>query len=157
MREIRLNNVKNTYNNIFPFLEACINISVPSDKSFIGEVSKYFTSFLRTNEVQYFDSFQIAFEEALTNSMKHGNKYDYDKRTNITLEANKYMIRVTIEDEGDGFDYIAAMIKLTKSQDDIYQSSGRGLFLISMYTDDFYFEEDGRRIILIKNRMKYDE
>ena len=59
---------------------------------------------------------------------------------------------IIIEDEGSGFDYCLAMIGLTESQDNIYKDSGRGIFLISLYTDDFYYEDDGRKIVMIKYR-----
>ena len=59
-------------------------------------------------------------------------------------------VEVIIEDEGNGFDYIMAMIGLTESQENIYKDSGRGIFLISLYSDDFYFENNGSKIVMIK-------
>lgn len=151
-----MNNVNNTHKNIFPSVEISINMSLPSDKFFIMKASKYFASFLQVSDFERFASMQIAFEEALTNAMFHGNNYDINKYTHIFLYTDRNRIKVVIEDEGEGFDYVMAMIRLTESQEDVYQSSGRGLFLISMYTDDFYFEENGKRIILIKKRADED-
>ena len=115
-------------------------------------MSNDFLHFLHSNGIKECDAFQIAFEEALTNAIIHGNNNDYNKNVSIYFYIDDEIIKVVIEDEGEGFDYFSAMISLTESQDNIYKDSGRGIFLISLYTDDFYFENSGRRIVIIKNR-----
>lgn len=137
---------------IMQSLSAKVMITLPSDKNILEEMSRYFLCFLNTNYFSCFESMRIAFEEALTNSLLHGNKYNINKFLKIILEANNDFVKVIIEDEGDGFDYAVAMIKLSSSQENIYQENGRGLFLISLYTDDFYFENGGKKIVLIKYR-----
>ena len=132
-------------------VEKRLCVKIPSDKLLVPKVSNDFLSFLHSNGVDECGAFQIAFEEALTNAIIHGNKNDYNKNVNIYFYINDEMIKVIIEDEGDGFDYFSAMICLTESQDNIYRDSGRGIFLISLYTDDFYFEDNGRKIVIIKN------
>ena len=127
-------------------------MKIPSDKLLIPKVSNDFLNFLHSNEIKECDAFQISFEEALTNSIVHGNKNNHDKNVYINFSIDDETIKVTIEDEGDGFDYFLAMIGLTESQENIYKDSGRGIFLISLYTDDFYFEDNGRKIIMIKYR-----
>ncbi len=127
-------------------------MKIPSDKLLIPKASNDFLDFLHTNGIKECDAFQIAFEEALTNSIVHGNKSDYNKNVNIYFHIDDEMVKVIIEDEGDGFDYTMTMIGLTESQENIYKDSGRGIFLISLYTDDFYFENNGRKIIMIKYR-----
>ncbi|CRF34916.1 anti-sigma factor [Brachyspira suanatina] len=133
-------------------VEKRLSVKIPSNKLLVPKVSNDFLSFLHSNGVKECDAFQIAFEEALTNAIIHGNKNDCDKNVNVCFHIDDEMVKVIIEDEGDGFDYFSAMICLTESQDNIYKDSGRGIFLISLYTDDFYFEDNGRRIIIIKNR-----
>lgn len=127
-------------------------MKIPSDKLLIPKVSNEFLDFLHSNEIKECDALQIAFEEALTNSIVHGNKNDYSKNINICFNIDDEMVKIIIEDEGEGFDYTLAMIELTESQENIYKDSGRGIFLISLYTDDFYFEDNGRKIIMIKYR-----
>ena len=55
------------------------------------------------------------------------------------------MLEITIEDEGMGFNY-----KSIKTNDDIYSKNGRGILLISLYTDSFHFEDYGRKIVMNK-------
>ncbi|ASJ21200.1 ATP-binding protein [Brachyspira hampsonii] len=125
---------------------------IPSDKSLIPKISKDFLDMLHSNGIEQCDALQIAFEEAVTNAIIHGNKNNHDKNVYINITIDDEKIEIIIEDEGEGFDYISAMIELTESQDNIYKDSGRGIFLISLYTDDFYFEDSGRKIVIIKNR-----
>ncbi|OEJ13167.1 anti-sigma factor [Brachyspira hampsonii] len=125
---------------------------IQSDKSLIPKISKDFLDMLHSNGIEQCDALQIAFEEALTNAIIHGNKNNHDKNVYLSINIDDEKIEIIIEDEGEGFDYISAMIELTESQDNIYKDSGRGIFLISLYTDDFYFEDSGRKIVIIKNR-----
>lgn len=129
-----------------------MNFTLDSEESQVKVVSRQFFEFAQKNKFENMDSMRVAFEEALINAMKHGNKYDALKKVKVELIADCEKLKVIIENEGDGFDYTEAMIKLTESQDNVYQGSGRGIFLISMYTDEFYYENNGRRIIMIKNR-----
>ncbi len=130
--------------------ETTLSMKIPSDKSYIPKVSSDFLMFLRNNGIKECDAFQIAFEEALTNAIVHGNGNDLNKKVNIEFNIINDYVEVIIEDEGNGFDYIMAMIGLTESQENIYKDSGRGIFLISLYADDFYFENNGSKIVMIK-------
>ena len=128
--------------------EMTLSMKIPSDKSYIPKLSNEFLMFLRNNGIKECDAFQIAFEEALT--IVHGNGNDLNKKVNIEFNIINDYVEVIIEDEGNGFDYIMAMIGLTESQENIYKDSGRGIFLISLYSDDFYFENNGSKIVTIK-------
>ncbi len=127
------------------------DIKIPSDRSYVPIVSKYFVDFATLNNFNNFDSLLVAFEEALINAIVHGNKEDYSKDVRITFEFSDDSIKISVENEGEGFDYTDAMLKLTQSQENIFQPYGRGIFLISLYTDDFYYENFGKCIVLIKN------
>lgn len=145
------NIVRAVFKNIVQMISKNFNIKIPSDKLLISKVSSDFSDFLHSNEIKKLDAFQIAFEEALTNSIVHGNKNNPDKNVHIYSYIGDKSIKVIIEDEGEGFDYCLAMIGLTESQDNIYKNNGRGIFLISLYTYDFYFEDNGRKIVMLKN------
>ncbi|WP_157154430.1 ATP-binding protein [Brachyspira murdochii] len=125
---------------------------IPSDKLLIPKISKDFLDMLHSNGIEQCDALQVAFEEALTNAILHGNKNNHNKNIYLSINIDNEKIEIIIEDEGEGFDYFAAMINLTESQENIYKDSGRGIFLISLYTDDFYFEDNGRKIVMIKYR-----
>lgn len=138
--------------DMYAFINSNVKIKIPSDKIYVEKLSRYFSHFLNINYFEKYESVRIAFEESLINAVVHGNNSDFDKTVIIDFDINKSRLKVSIENEGDGFDYMLAMMKLTQSQDNIFQGYGRGIFLISLYTDKFYFENNGKRIVLIKNR-----
>lgn len=136
--------------SISSYTDLSVKICIPSDKNYVSVVSKHFFEFMILHDFYNFDSTVIAFEEALINAIVHGNKNCYAKYVKILIEIYDNSIKISIENEGEGFDYLDAMVKLTQSQENIFQPYGRGIFLISLYTDDFYFEDSGKRIVLIK-------
>lgn len=137
---------------LVPYIKSSSSFKVPSEKIFIQYLSLYIDNFLHANAFDDISSFRVAFEEALTNAVVHGNNLDKKKFVKVEILADGKEATVSIENEGDGFDYYTAMLKFSDSQENIFTTGGRGLFLISLYTDDFYFEYEGRRIILKKSR-----
>ncbi len=128
-----------------------IHIVIHSDKKLVSKISSDFIDILHENSIYNIDAMQIAFEEALMNAIVHGNDSDLNKNIDISFCINSNCVKVSIENEGEGFDYIFSILNVNDSQDNIYKNSGRGIFLIFLYTDKFYFENGGRRITLIKN------
>lgn len=120
-------------------------MKIPSNKRLIPNISEIFIQYLRAHDIKDADAMQIAFEEALTNAIVHGNNNDYSKNVNISFNIKQNMLEITIEDEGMGFNY-----KSIKTNDDIYSKNGRGILLISLYTDSFHFEDYGRKIVMNK-------
>ena len=109
-----------------------LTMKIPSNKRLIPNISEIFIQYLRAHDIKDADAMQIAFEEALTNAIVHGNNNDYNKNVNISFSIKQNMLEITIEDEGMGF------------------NNGRGILLISLYTDSFHFEDYGRKIVMNK-------
>ena len=128
-----------------------LHIIIHSDKKLVSKISRDFLDLLHENNIYNIDSIQIAFEEALMNAIVHGNNNDINKNIDIFFEIYCNKVQVIIENEGEGFDYIFSILNVENSNENIFNNSGRGIFLISLYTDKFYFENGGRRIILVKN------
>ena len=122
-----------------------LTMKIPSNKRLIPNISEIFIQYLHSHNIKDADAIQIAFEEALTNAIVHGNNNDYNKNVNISFSIKQNMLEITIEDEGMGFNY-----KSIKTNDDIYSKNGRGILLISLYTDSFHFEDYGRKIVMNK-------
>lgn len=123
-----------------------LTMKIPSNKRLIPNISEIFIQYLRAHDIKDADAMQIAFEEALTNAIVHGNNNDYNKNVNISFSIKQNMLEITIEDEGMGFNYKAIKI----DNDDVYRKNGRGILLISLYTDSFHFEDYGRKIVMNK-------
>ncbi|MBW5397203.1 ATP-binding protein [Brachyspira pilosicoli] len=121
-------------------------MEIPSNKTLIPYISEIFIQYLHSHDIKDADAMQIAFEEALTNAIVHGNNNDYSKNVNILFNIKENMLEISIEDEGSGFNYKAIKI----NNDDVYRKNGRGILLISLYTDSFHFEDYGRKIVMNK-------
>ena len=123
-----------------------LKMEIPSNKTLIPYISEIFIQYLHSHDIKDADAMQIAFEEALTNAIVHGNNNDYSKNVNISFNIKQNMLEISIEDEGSGFNYKAIKI----NNDDVYKKNGRGILLISLYTDSFHFEDYGRKIVMNK-------
>ena len=123
-----------------------LTMKIPSSKMLIPNISEIFIQYLHSHNIKDADAMQIAFEEALTNAIVHGNNNDYNKNVNISFSIKQNMLEISIEDEGSGFNYKAIKI----DNDDVYRKNGRGILLISLYTDSFHFEDYGRKIVMNK-------
>ena len=85
-------------------------------------------------------------DEALTNALEHGNKFDQNKKIKIYIQAESQKLIFYIEDEGDGFQYK----NLPDPTDplNMFNESGRGLFFIRNYADNVRFNKKGNGIYI---------
>ena len=123
---------------------------IPNDSSQLKDLSKEIVNILMmkgVNEDIIFDV-HVSFEEALRNAMIHGNKSDPGKGVLIeTIIADNEII-IVVEDEGEGF----APKKLPDPtlDENLLKEGGRGVYLMRHLMDEVKFENDGRRVIMIK-------
>lgn len=84
----------------------------------------------------------IALNEAVSNAIKHGNKFNPAKKVRLTIETkeDRYLC-FTIKDEGDGFN--PADVPNPTSPDRIGEPNGRGVFLIHKLADRVTYSENG--------------
>ena len=123
-----------------------LTMEIPSNKTLIPYISEIFIQYLHSHNIKDADAMQIAFEEALTNAIVHGNNNDSNKNVNISFNIKENMLEISIKDEGMGFNYKS----IKTNDDDVYRKNGRGILLISLYTDSFHFEDYGRKIVMNK-------
>ena len=91
---------------------------------------------------------RIAFEEALVNAIKHGNKLNAKLKVFISWEVSSRRVAITISDEGKGFDYRRLPNPLAKGN--INKPGGRGVFIIRRFMDKVSFLDCGRTVKMIK-------
>src|SRR5215831_16686923 len=77
---------------------------------------------------------ELALEEALSNAIKHGNRFDRDKSVHFSYLIEDNSITITIRDEGVGFD--PSLVPDPTSPERLEESSGRGIFLMRTYMDE---------------------
>lgn len=87
----------------------------------------------------------LVIDEALTNAMEHGNKWDPSRMVRIEVQKNTHHLEITIEDEGQGFNYKNAglsdgVLKNLKPR-------GRGVYIIKQFCEPTW-NEKGNKILL---------
>lgn len=94
----------------------------------------------------------MAVRESMVNAVVHGNRYNAHKRVRFAIAANSEHFTVQIADEGEGFDFSAIPDPL--AQDNLMKTSGRGIFLMRSFMDEFrmrHLESGGTEVTLVKN------
>lgn len=123
---------------------------IPSDPELMPEVEQFILDVAKKvnlNEDKY-NSIALAVAEAISNSIKHGNKNDKTKKVNIKIKTEDDKLIVILKDQGKGFD--PADIPDPTQPENILKDSGRGLFIMRSLLDDlrYNFTPDGTEIIL---------
>lgn len=124
---------------------------------------------------------KVGIEEMLKNAIEHGNlgisarqkhaalekdcfgdlvaeklavEGNAEKRINITVKTSREDFRITIEDEGSGFDWRSLPHLQAES---LLHFSGRGIFLTRIYFDEVIYNNKGNRVTLIKSKLNTRE
>jgi serine/threonine-protein kinase RsbW len=100
----------------------------------------------------YADSAQfalkLALEEGLNNAIKHGNGFALDKKVQLTFEGDRRQIRITITDQGPGFD--PDTVPDPTDDENIEKPSGRGIMLMRAYMDEVQYSKSGNQVQMLK-------
>jgi serine/threonine-protein kinase RsbW len=93
---------------------------------------------------------RVVLSEALSNAIVRGNCEDLTKYVQVRVELVPELIRVSVTDEGPGFDPGAVPEPIRPEQLD--EARGRGLYLIRKLVDSVQFNEQGNSICMILRR-----
>ena len=72
-------------------------------------------------------SLRLILDEAITNAMEHGNRWNPEKKISVNIKKTENCINVTISDEGDGFQFSKKLFQVMPSP---LNERGRGIHLI---------------------------
>ncbi len=131
------------------------HLSIPSSLSNIRYViAKVQESAKDANldEVQRNISIPILISEAVTNAIKHGNKFVKDKMVYIKVKYNGRRFSIYVRDEGDGFPFDE--IANPTHPENIYEEHGRGIYLISSIADEYCYNDKGNEIKMILKKPR---
>jgi len=95
------------------------------------------------------DSFIMALNEIIVNSLEHGNKFETDKKIFIEICIGRDYITAEVEDQGSGFDwhkYISKDFDISHADD-----RGRGIMMAAKGCDDLFYNQKGNKAHLIQN------
>lgn len=137
--------------NFYAFLQSAVSVfKIKSAVEHLEEISYYLNNMLVFYGFSSNWQIQLAFTEAFTNAVCHGNNSSPDKFVLCEIAFSKDEVKISIEDEGAGFK--VPDLETYKLNDDIYAGSGRGIFLINSYMDSVEFNEKGNKITMTKKR-----
>lgn len=93
----------------------------------------------------------MAVHETLINAIWHGNKNDPSKSVWLRFEIFNDRLEIRVRDQGSGYDPKGVPDPL--KDENILNSSGRGIFLIRTFMDEYRVESQagqGTEVILVK-------
>jgi len=90
---------------------------------------------------EHSETFKLVLSEAVTNAIMHGNKADSKKKVDITIQVTNDSISAEVKDQGEGFDTSENRNPL--KEENLLNTSGRGIFLIRQFADHVEFKEKG--------------
>jgi serine/threonine-protein kinase RsbW len=88
----------------------------------------------------------VAALEAVNNAIKHGNKDNPLKLVDVEIEYDKDELRITVTDEGEGFN--PSGIPDPTMPENIEELSGRGVFLMTKLSDSITFNDKGNSVTM---------
>ncbi len=94
----------------------------------------------------------IAVTEAVNNAVEHGNKLINDKFVTLLFEYSNDKLRITVKDQGEGFDLEAVENPL--SPENLTKPNGRGLLIVKSLMDDVKVSTSatGTKVVMLKKR-----
>ena len=96
---------------------------------------------------------QLAYEEAIVNAIRHGNRNSPDKTVTVIMRCDDEQVEIQITDQGTGFDPSA--VPDPRSDELIEVPGGRGVLLISEIMSRVEYNDVGNQITMVK--IKGDE
>jgi serine/threonine-protein kinase RsbW len=130
-----------------------VTLRLPSDVNCIEEAVELVTRHcLAGHQASQTIRFRlrVVLSEALSNAIIKGNCEDQSKWVDVRAELVPESIRVSVTDEGSGFDPATVPEPLLPEQLD--EARGRGLYLIRKLVDAVQFNEQGNSICMILRR-----
>jgi serine/threonine-protein kinase RsbW len=127
---------------------------LPSDLTEVQGASAKALDFLGPlglSDASRFD-IRLCLEEALINAMKYGNRLRKELKVRLEVEYDDDQIRLTVEDQGEGFD--PTNVADCTNQDNLLRGHGRGVYLIHQLMDSVKYNSKGNCLIMSKSLSK---
>jgi len=125
-----------------------IKISIPSLIENIQVIESFIDNAKEEFEINddMYGNIMISVTECISNAIVHGNQSDSSKLVHLELQMEPGLLRCSIEDEGNGFDF--NQLPDPTDPENIEKIGGRGIFLMKHLSDEVKFEEGGKKTVL---------
>ena len=127
-------------------------VNLPSERGSNRQVTDLLLEQLGVHGWPPADIFAIhlAAEEAIVNAIVHGNKLDPTKKVHVECEISTAVVRISISDEGAGFD--PASVPDCTVEERLEAPSGRGVMLMKSFMTSIEYNATGNAVVLLKHR-----
>ncbi len=130
-------------------------LTLPSRIEAVNEAAAAFARVLGRAGIDEDAAFGIdmAFREAVTNAVLHGNKQDESKLVRVTVKSAPDWLEISVRDQGTGFDPVA--IPDPTAAENIMKTAGRGIFCMRNFMDevDWSIEPEGGTLVRMTKRF----
>ena len=144
----------NKLSELIPLCSTChLNMVVPAHPSHISTVSEGLEKILRERGWSDEDviAVDLSVREGLANAIRHGCASDPSKHVQCCVTFNHPgEVVIVIRDPGPGFD--AQNLPDPMEPENLFKSSGRGVYLINQLMDEVGFRDGGREVEMRKRR-----
>ena len=95
----------------------------------------------------------VAVRESVSNAIRHGNRFDPDKRVAVTIELDGGAITISVCDQGEGFD--PSTLRDPRAEENLLRADGRGVFFMRSFMDEvtFAFPEPRGTVVTMVKRL----
>lgn len=126
----------------------CLRFDMPSNLPWVGQALDVCAEFLAQHGVSGPAAPVLVLRELLVNAMKHGNRREAWRTVHVSIEhLGDARFEVSVEDEGEGFDYQSVDMRIPESPPRI--SRKRGYALIHALSEHIAFAGGGNRITVV--------
>jgi serine/threonine-protein kinase RsbW len=97
---------------------------------------------------------KLAYEEAVTNAVKHGNCNDRSKHVYVRYHVDPRRVVIMVRDEGCGF--LPEKVPDPTADENLERPCGRGIMLMSAYMTKLRFSPSGNEVWMLKENPAAD-
>lgn len=128
--------------------------SFPSTTDQVAKADEFLETLLRRAGLSEdaIANLAIAVTELVNNAIKHGNKLQKDKKFTVSVVYTPERVRITVADEGEGFD--PGEVPDPLAEENLMKEIGRGIFIVNSLIDEVRFQfppEGGTMVTITKN------
>lgn len=121
-------------------------LELPSALSSVAELDMFVNDLMERHglneDVQ--GKLLVSLTEAVTNAIRHGNRFDEEKCVRVEVYREKAQLKVMVIDQGCGFEPDAVPDPTTGEA--LEKEGGRGVFLMKLLSDEIAFHDEGRKV-----------
>ena len=123
-----------------------ISLALESNPDNVREIQPYVDRIVQKYQIgsDLYGNILISLTEAITNAIVHGNQADQSKTVLVNSQFHQNLIKVQIQDEGEGFDY--EDVPDPTDPMNLLELNGRGVFLMHQLSDGVEFSNNGSTV-----------